>query len=84
VKITVRCGVFDGGSQCGRELGAFAWDTWPGPLWIHGGTDYDGGLSDELHFDCTKQGTTRTYNDDVRPAIEAGRRVIMATSVTRG
>jgi hypothetical protein len=78
VKITVRCGVSDGGRPCGRTLGAIAREGFAGPEWFRGG-DYDGLEWWERQYECPKHGTLQIHDEDLlRRALNPKRPVIMA------
>jgi hypothetical protein len=92
VKITIRCGVSDGGKPCGRNLGAIESEGFPGPEWFHGG-NYDRLRWDERHYVCPRHGAVQIHEEDLlrralnpaRPgrsgAPERPRRVLMAKRV---
>ena len=80
MKITVRCGVSDGGKPCRRKLGTIERDT----PWFRGGNDYDGLLWEERHYPCPKHGAMQVHDEDlVRRALNPSRRWIVARSVLR-
>jgi hypothetical protein len=80
VKITVRCGVFDGGKPCRRKLGTIERDT----PWFRSGNDCDGLLWEERHYSGPKHGAMQVHDEDiVRRALNPSRRWIVARSVLR-
>jgi hypothetical protein len=84
VKLTVRCGVSDGGKPCGHKVGAIDKPGFPGPLWFRGG-DYDGLQWEERHYRCPKHGALLVHEEDLlRRALNPRRPVIMAMRPSRG
>jgi hypothetical protein len=82
VKITVRCGVFDGGKPCRNEVGQIERRGFP-DLWFRGG-NYEGLRWEERHYECLKHGELQVHDEDLlRRALNLSRRDIIARSVRR-
>jgi hypothetical protein len=80
VKLTVRCGAFDG--SCRRELGTIDLKGFP-DHWFRGG-NYDRLRDDQRHYVCPKHGAMQIHETDVlHRALNPGRPWIMARSVLR-
>lgn len=76
MKITVRCGVFDGRKPCGRNLGTIKRKGFP--------ENHDGLLWEERHYTCLKHGALQVHDEDLlRLALNPSPPVIMARSVLR-
>jgi hypothetical protein len=82
VKLTVRCGVFDGGKPCGNSVGAIERDGFPGPQWFKGG-NYDRLRWEERHYACDKHGDLQIHDEDLlHLALKPRKRYsVMATRV---
>jgi hypothetical protein len=81
VKITVRCGAFDGGKPCGNKVGAFARDDLD---FARGVVTFDRLREGERYYDCPDHGKLQIHNEDVlRLALNPSPPVIMARSVLR-
>ena len=84
MKITVRCGVSDGGKSCGNQVGTIQRRGFPGPMWFRDGTDYDGLRWEERHYVCPKHGALQVHDEDLlHRALNPERRWILARSVLR-
>ena len=78
MRITVRCGVFDGGKPHGSELGTII----RGPGWFRGANDYDGLRWEERFYECPKHGALQVHGENLlHAALNPDRHVIMATRV---
>jgi hypothetical protein len=79
VKLTVLCGVSDGGEPCRKEIGAIWLEGFP-DHWFRGG-NFDPLSSEERHHRCPKHGAMQIHEEDLlRRALNPGRLVIMARS----
>jgi hypothetical protein len=78
MKITIRCGVSDGGKPHGQKIGEIDRPGFPGPRWFRGG-DYDGLRLAERQHACPKHGAVYIHNEDLlRLALKPNPPVIMA------
>jgi hypothetical protein len=81
VKITVRCGVSDGGKPCRNNLGAFARDDLD---FDRGVVTFDRLREEERHYVCPKHGAMQVHDEDLlRLALNPSPPVVMARSVLR-
>jgi hypothetical protein len=81
VKITVRCGVLDGGKPCGNDVGTIP----RGDLdFAHGVVTFDRLREEERHYVCDKHRDLQVHDQDLlRLALKPNPPVIMARSVRR-
>lgn len=76
MKITVRCGVSDGGKPCGNELGAIPREDLD---FAHGVFTFERLRWEERHYECDKHGPVQVHDEDLlRRALNPRRPVIMA------
>jgi hypothetical protein len=85
MRLTVRCGVTDGGRPCGNELGTIDRPGFPGAEWWRGG-NYDRLTWEERFWECPSHGTVELDDSELRiralkmgrDATRTKRRVVMA------
>jgi hypothetical protein len=76
VKITVRCGVLDGGKPCGKELGAIEREDLD---FANGVFTFERLRWDERFYRCLKHGPLQIHDEDLlHRALNPRRPVIMA------
>jgi len=80
VKIDVRCG-FGGGKPCGNKVGTIPRDDLD---FANGVVTFDRLRWEERHYSCPKHGALQVHDEDLlHPALNPGRRDIIARSVTK-
>lgn len=81
MKITIRCGAFDGGKPCGNRLGMIEREDLD---FARGFVTFDRLRWEERHYDCLKHGAMQIHDEDLlRLALNPSPPVIMARSVLR-
>lgn len=81
MKITVRCGVLDGGKPHGNDVGTILRDDLD---FAHGVVTFDRLREDERHHVCGKHGALQVHDEDLlHLALKPNPPVIMARSVRR-
>lgn len=81
MKITVRCGVLDGGKPCGNELGAITREDLD---FAHGVFTFAPLRWEERHYVCDKHRGLQIHDQDLTHlALNPSPPVIMARSVRR-
>ena len=79
MKITVRCGVFDRGKPCGREVGTIRREDLD---FAEGVVNFGRLRWEERHYVCPKHGAMQVHDEDLlHLALKPSPPVIMARSV---